>query len=36
MLCVPREGEGFVGKVKVGDMVEVVEVTDKHRYITGF
>jgi uncharacterized protein YcbX len=32
MLCVPREG----GKIKVGDRVEVVEVTDKHRYIAGF
>ncbi|OAK96288.1 MOSC-domain-containing protein [Phaeosphaeriaceae sp. SRC1lsM3a] len=33
MLCVPRDG--VVGKVKVGDRVEVVEVTDKHRYISG-
>jgi uncharacterized protein YcbX len=32
MLCVPREA----GKVKVGDRLEVVEVTDQHRYIAGF
>ncbi|KAH3975814.1 hypothetical protein HBI65_026790 [Parastagonospora nodorum] len=32
MLCVPREG----GKIKVGDRVEVLEVTDGHRYIPGF
>lgn len=32
MLCVPREG----GKIKVGDRVEVTEVTDKHLYIPGF
>lgn len=33
MLCVPR-GEG--GLVEVGMKLEVVEVTDKHRYIAGF
>jgi uncharacterized protein YcbX len=32
MLCVPRES----GKIKVGDKLEVVEVTDQHRYIAGF
>jgi uncharacterized protein YcbX len=32
MLCVPRE----TGKIKVGDKLEVVEITDQHRYITGF
>jgi uncharacterized protein YcbX len=32
MLCVPRD----TGKIKVGDRFEVVEVTDKHRYIAGF
>lgn len=32
MLSVPR-GDG--GEVSVGDRIEVVEVTDKHRYITG-
>jgi uncharacterized protein YcbX len=32
MLCVPRD----TGKIKVGDRFEVVEVTDKHRYIPGF
>jgi uncharacterized protein YcbX len=32
MLCVPRE----TGKLKVGDELEVIEVTDKHRYIGGF
>jgi uncharacterized protein YcbX len=32
MLCVPRE----VGKIKVGDKFEVMEVTDGHRYIAGF
>jgi bifunctional DNA-binding transcriptional regulator/antitoxin component of YhaV-PrlF toxin-antitoxin module len=29
---VPRE----TGKIKVGDKLEVVVVTDQHRYITGF
>ncbi|KAF1845415.1 MOSC-domain-containing protein [Cucurbitaria berberidis CBS 394.84] len=32
MLCVPRE----TGELKVGMNFEVTEVTDKHRYITGF
>ncbi|KAH8730893.1 hypothetical protein GQ44DRAFT_700041 [Phaeosphaeriaceae sp. PMI808] len=32
MLCVPRE----TGKLKVGDRFDVIEVTDKHRYIPGF
>lgn len=37
MLCVPREGAAGEGrKVKVGDRVEVVEVTGGHRYIAGF
>jgi len=33
MLCVPR-GEG--AKIRVGMRLEVLEVTDKHRYIAGF
>uniref|UniRef100_C9K7D3 MOSC domain containing protein n=1 Tax=Alternaria alternata TaxID=5599 RepID=C9K7D3_ALTAL len=32
MLCVPREA----GFLRVGDMMEVLNVTDKHRYIAGF
>ncbi|KAH7116133.1 MOSC domain-containing protein [Dendryphion nanum] len=32
MLCVPREA----GELNVGDKLEVIEVTDKHRYIAGF
>jgi uncharacterized protein YcbX len=32
MLCVPRE----TGKIKVGDRLEVVKVTDQHRYMSGF
>ncbi|KAF2277133.1 MOSC-domain-containing protein [Westerdykella ornata] len=33
MLCVPR---GTGGKMEVGMRLEVMEVTDKHRYIPGF
>jgi uncharacterized protein YcbX len=39
MLCVPREGVngGWDGrKIKVGDRVEVTEVTADHKYIPGF
>jgi uncharacterized protein YcbX len=32
MLCVPRE----TGEVRVGDVLEVREVTSEHRYIAGF
>lgn len=32
MLCVPRE----TGEVRVGMQLEVIEVTDQHRYIAGF
>lgn len=32
MLCVPRE----TGKIKVGDQLEVMKVTDQHRYMPGF
>lgn len=32
MLCVPRE----TGILNIGDQLEVIEVTDKHRYIAGF
>lgn len=32
MLCVPRE----TGEIKVGDVLEVREVTSEHRYIAGF
>jgi uncharacterized protein YcbX len=32
MLCVPKE----TGEVRVGDVLEVMEVTNEHRYIAGF